>query len=358
MVNLLLTLVISCLIGWAEGNRDSKGFVLLQTQKVLKFVLGQSGSMGLLTQWKPWATDQKLKIIYGIFTSPKPKYAAQLQAVEETWAKQVPPQRLVVVGVNGSNPDIAYRHAPLCQDGHVNNPGISCKEATLLSTGHELGADWVVVLGSDNYVFPKRFNEVLEHADKKIPQILAIWGCGEGKYCKDHKSGICGGGGYAISRAALDAMMGQGVDAAQRFIQESMHQASTIGGGWSDQVTSCIARRHHVKEVPLKGLYGWKLCETGTLSCPFNEAVYEEHALYDDPKALTFHYVNPEMMHRIHDMVQKSDVVDQETATKMNLMIASASKFDYFAARDAYIRMVDKSRALYVVAANETSQIH
>ena len=42
--------------------------------------------------------------------------------------------------------------------------------------------------------------------------------------------------------------------------EESMHTASTVSGYWSDQVTSCIARRNGVKEVDLPGLYGWRLC--------------------------------------------------------------------------------------------------
>jgi len=315
-------------------------------------------SFMFLAAGKRRTRNQKLKVIYGVFTSPRPKYAAQLQAVEETWAKQVPPRRLLVVGVNGSNPDITYKQAPWCQDGHVNNPGISCKEATLLSTGYELGADWVVVIGSDNYVFPRRFDKMLEHADKKIPQILAIWGCGGGKYCEDHKSGICGGGGYAISRAALDAMVGEGVDAGQRFIQESMHQAATIGGGWSDQVTSCIARRHGVKEVPLAGLYGWKLCEPGRNACPFNEAVYRKHALFGDPKALTFHYITPQAMRRIHDMVQKSEIGEDGTAQKTSFLTISTFEYDFLAARDAYILMVDKKRAMYGFVANSTSPMH
>jgi len=343
-------------MGWVEGmssiEEDGPALSLMRQERSLarQVLRPSSVDTGPLTKWKPWAQDQKLKVIYGVFTSPLPKYAKQLQAVEETWAKLVPPQRLLVVGVNGSNPDITYKQAPLCQDGHVNNPGISCKEATLLSTGYELGADWVVVVGSDNYVFPRRFDQVLEHTDATVPQILAIWGCGEGKYCEDHKSGICGGGGYAISRAALDAMVGSEVGAS-RFVQLSMHDAATIGGGWSDQVTSCIARRHGVKQVPLAGLYGWKLCEPGVTGCPFNEAGYRQRALSDSPRALTFHYIEPQDMHRIHDIVQNSG--NRDASSMLDLLGTLALEDDYFAAQDAYIRMVDEERAAYDSAADE-----
>jgi len=244
--------------------------------------------------------SQPPRVIFGVFTSPLPKYAKQLAALEATWGAEVPPQQLIVVGVNGSDPGTIYKPAPECEDGQANNPGISCKEATILSSGYELGADWVVVVGSDNYVFPRRFQARLAQEDEHKPQILAIWGCGDGKYCEDRKAGLCGGGGYAISRAALKRMIaGEGPEA---FVKLSMETAETVGGYWSDQVTSCIARRHGVSEVSLTGLYGWKLCrsQTNFFDCGFDEDLYRQKIESTSPTALTFHYVTPEEMHRIH----------------------------------------------------------
>jgi len=276
----------------------------------------QTGPLSLLSGWTPWNHNRTLKVVFGVFTSPLPKYAEQMKAVTDTWAKDVAPQKLLVVGVKGDAPGITYKQAPMCQDGHINNPGISCKEATLLSTGYAMSADWVVVVGSDNYVFPKNMEERLEKEDKNKPQILAIFGCGGGKYCEDGKGGICGGGGYAISKAALEKMVGKGPDAAQKFIQESMQCASTVGGGWSDQVTSCIARRSGVSEVNLDGLYGWKLCDAGAMECPFEQNVYRDKILSTTPKTLTFHYIGPPEMYRIHKMVQDTkshvSVLEQE----------------------------------------------
>lgn len=300
----------------------------------------------LLHAWKPWAKDQRMKVVYGVFTSPLPKYAQQMQAVIDTWANDVPPQKLLVVGVNGTAPGVTYKQAPMCPDGHVTNPGISCKEATLLTTGYKLGADWVVVVGSDNYVFPRNFEERLAREDANKAQILAIWGCGGGAYCEDHKSGLCGGGGYAISRAALDKMVGDGKDASRKFIQESMQTASTVGGYWSDQVTSCIARRRGVKEVDLTGLYGWKVCPRGAMVCAFDEAAYKDKITSTNPKTLTFHYIDPKDMRTIHKM--KNDLLGSSRKATDKSMFNQVSTFDggdYASSQAAYIKMVDKERA-------------
>lgn len=303
-----------------------------------------------------WASDQKLKVVYGVFTSPLPKYAAQMAAVEDTWAKNVAPQKLLVVGVNGSAPGITYKQAPMCLDGHINNPGISCKEATLLATGYGLGADWVVVVGSDNYVFPRNVEERLQSESPDKAQILGIFGCGGGKFCEDHKSGLCGGGGYAISRGALDKMVGKAKDASHKFIQESMITASTVSGYWSDQVTACIARRRGVEEVQLAGLYGWRLCQPGVMSCPFDEAVYRKKILSSSPKSLTFHYIMPNEMHKIHEMVKDARsgnssgevFVEESTSPKLSMLLSSSHMENsmYTTERAAYIHMVDEERAI------------
>merc|ERR1719181_145734 len=83
----------------------------------------------------------------------------------------------------------------------------------------------------------------------------------------------------------------------------------TVGGGWSDQVTSCIARRHGVEQVQLSGLYGWKLCSEGKMSCDFDKEAYRSKIQSTSPKPLTFHYIGPVEMREIHQMY-KNDVAE------------------------------------------------
>mmetsp|Transcript_120849 Transcript_120849/g.225984 ORF Transcript_120849/g.225984 Transcript_120849/m.225984 type:complete len:387 (+) Transcript_120849:123-1283(+) len=288
-------------------------------------------------------------VVYGVFTSPKAKYAAQLEAVLNTWGRDVPPQKLIVVGVEGTNPNVTYNPAPLCQDGHVGNEGISCKEATLLTEGHKTGASWVIILGSDNYALPRNFEAELKRRDAAAPQILAIWGCGRGQYCEDREGGLCGGAGYAISRAALDKMIGQGANVAQQFIEESMKTAREECGNWSDQVTSCIARRRGVQQVNLDGLHGWSICaDARTDVCGHT---YRHILEQDEFAPLTFHYLQPEEMYEIHQI--KQDIDDSQKSRsffRIDTVQGDARKADkwllsYKQHRLEYIRTVNDGMA-------------
>mmetsp|Transcript_42893 Transcript_42893/g.80515 ORF Transcript_42893/g.80515 Transcript_42893/m.80515 type:complete len:523 (-) Transcript_42893:86-1654(-) len=298
---------------------------------------------------------------YGIFTSPLEKYAAQLDAVLHTWGRDVPPGKLTVVGVNGTNPNVSYKPAPNCKDGHVWNNGISCKEATLLVEGHRSGADWMVVVGSDNFVLPRNFEEELSGRNPEVPEILAIWGCGAGLYCEDLQGGLCGGGGYAISRRALDLMVGEGHKSEQAFIKESKKTATEVCGYWSDQVTSCIARRRGVREVQLMGLQGWRICEENSLldtgeglgvDCPFDQQLYGQALQDSNILPLTFHYIEPEEMYTLYEMQKEIEGWKAESL----LIQISAHEGKGRAREDAVLKEAaaayERNRAAYVKEIN------
>jgi len=345
--------------------------LLLQTRVVAEgeskkenpALLDYAEPLNLLSGWEKWQTDQKLKIVYGVSTSPLPKYVEQMSAVAATWAKDVGQQRLLVVGVEGSIPGVVYKQAPMCKEAHTHtSTGVSCKEATMITTAYALGADWVIVLGSDNYAVPQHFEERLANEDASKNQILGIWGCGGGHFCRDHLGGLCGGGGYAISRGAMDAMVGKEEGAAEKFIEESMRTARDESGFWCDQVTACIARRRGVQMVQLEGLYGWRLCEVSNGSVPAaadagcggmyatedDLHAYTEKILSPSPKALTFHYIDPPMMHALHQIVKQLEFskiafteMNQTVSTLDTSWKASAIE-DYALQRAAYIEMVNR----------------
>jgi hypothetical protein len=189
--------------------------------------------------------------------------------------------------------------------------------------------------------------------------------------CEDHKPGICGGPGYAISRGALGTMIGKAEDASKAFIEESMHTASTVSGFWSDQTTSCIARRRGVEEVDLLGLYGWRLSSrlptgweqlspatssfyglkifnsTNPKLGMFNETIYRQAVLSSTPKPLTFHYISPMEMRRIHEFV-KAESPGNATALIQYKSEGAASSADnswHILQRKAYIQQVNEERS-------------
>eukprot|EP00928_Gymnodinium_smaydae_P047126 TRINITY_DN31433_c0_g1_i1.p1 TRINITY_DN31433_c0_g1~~TRINITY_DN31433_c0_g1_i1.p1 ORF type:complete len:353 (+),score=25.97 TRINITY_DN31433_c0_g1_i1:90-1148(+) len=291
--------------------------------------------------FEPTVTQQSTaKVIFGLFTSPKPYYSKQLDAVLSTWAEDVAsPHELLIVGVNRSRAqsNIHYFLAPECIDGSPG-PGISCKEATLLSTAYLRGADWVVIGGTDNYVFVDQFVKRLSKENASVPQIFGIFGCGNnppGKCCcKDHLTGLCGGGGYAISNAALRNMIGdQAQAAAGSYVKEAMRVSDTESMGWSDQVTSCIARRHGVREVQLDGLHGWR---------QDLDSMYPDLTEPDWRHPLTYHYVRPEEMTTIRSMYRDGPRNSKFLQAVPTLKRVHAREpQDYSALRSAYVRDVN-----------------
>jgi len=300
---------------------------------------------------------KKAKVVFGLMTSPKPKWAAQLKAVEETWAKDAPPQTVFVIGNTGSVPGIIYDMAPMCKDGSTANNGLACKESMIVARGHELGADWVVVGGTDQYIFTESWQTVLDKADSSVAQVLGVFNCGGGKFCEDGQNGLCGGSGYAISRAALEKMVGSD---SQRYIQECMTAAVTVSGMWSDQAVSCVARRYHIKEVPLDGLYGCKLSfytsETSAVpeSCHttfFDQALYE-HTIASDPPALTMHYIFPDDMHKIHKIKKRLEASATGGAMLVSKPLAKLQSYEEVP--KAHVEMMNAEMTTHVLT--ETAQ--
>eukprot|EP00928_Gymnodinium_smaydae_P041333 TRINITY_DN27995_c0_g2_i1.p1 TRINITY_DN27995_c0_g2~~TRINITY_DN27995_c0_g2_i1.p1 ORF type:complete len:386 (-),score=40.69 TRINITY_DN27995_c0_g2_i1:148-1239(-) len=261
--------------------------------------------------------DGPAKVVFGLFTSPKAKYVAQLDAVLSTWASDVEaPHELLIAGVNRTQmqSNIHYLPAPECVDGSPG-PGVTCKEATLLTTAYRRGATWAVIGGTDNYIYAKRFLDRLSSEDASVPQILGMFGCGAPRdtcCCADHVPGLCGGGGYAISRAALSSMIGNQSDVAARsFIKEAIHVSDTESMGWSDQVTSCIGRRRGVQQVELGGLHAWRQSLADIRS-----DIEEPHRI----AALTYHYVQPDEMKEIRTwIIEAQNRADRQTYEDANV---------------------------------------
>lgn len=257
----------------------------------------------------------KLNVVYGLVgTTQAGKFAQQLRAVEETWAKNVPPQKLLVVGATGSAPEVTYSPAPLCQDLWTHwQPGLACKEATIIANAYQDGADWAVVGYPDNYVFPRLYEAALAKYDSAKPQILGGYGCGKG-YCKDHEVGLCGGGTYAVSRGAMEAMVGTH---QKTYIQEVNDAANIVCGNWSDIAISCVARRNHVKVVVpthIDGLNGNRV----------EDKDIERQIL--SHTGLAFHYVTTQKMHQIHKMGQTLGQNFHETQPDIHKMVIDGAK--------------------------------
>lgn len=226
-------------------------------------------------------------VLFSIQTGPNQKLMQRLQACLSTWAADLQPKELQIVGraprASSGEADLAsWDEAGRCGDNH--DAGV-CKDAVALVAGFKSGADWVMLVGDDNYVLPSNIRSALEHFNASDPMILGIPGCGN---CT--AGGLCGGGGQVFSHAALKLMLSVG---KETFLQQSAIEA--VPAGMYGDVAHCrVAAHYNIPVHLLTGLHPWDV------QGPELEAALHSQ----DPLPLTFHYLNPEHMHSLHRMVR------------------------------------------------------
>jgi len=228
-------------------------------------------------------------VVYGVMTNARPEYRAKLQTQLETWASGLPAQRRFFAVAGRGAPDNEAAGLIVEDRCPDDMSGLACKEERLLEEGYARGAAWFVILGEDNYVDTARLEETLakRSAGGSEPLVLGVIGCGKGiDFCAevDRDGGLCGGGGYAISRAALEAVMAQGSGA--------LRQEFGVRPLPGDMATSCALRRRGVSLGALDGLLAFR-----------HEKLAEfQGVLRQGP--LTLHYLTPDAMRWVHASLQ------------------------------------------------------
>lgn len=169
----------------------------------------------------------------------------------EAWGNEVRKHLFIIAGKNGNAnyTKLGVEEVPQCAEDH--EMGLVCKEATQLKMGSVRKLEWLFVGDDDLYVHTKNLARALQSYDSSKRQILGIPGCGD--------YGLCGGGGYAISRAALDKFISGD---PERFVSNFMDIGeSWVREGkypWSDQITAKLSKMYGIEIRNLPGLYGWK----------------------------------------------------------------------------------------------------
>mmetsp|Transcript_5114 Transcript_5114/g.14489 ORF Transcript_5114/g.14489 Transcript_5114/m.14489 type:complete len:341 (+) Transcript_5114:88-1110(+) len=228
-------------------------------------------------------------VVYAIFTSAIPRYHEALLSQLESWAER-PAKQGRYVAVGGDNyPDDWQSKNVLRSECGDSMQSISCKEATLLAEGAARGADWLYVIGEDNYVHTGRVEEFLRDKDPEEAIAYGYVGCGRGAFCRDSElfeasGGLCGGSGYIISRAALRLLLAGGAPGLHAVYDNST---------WpNDMTTSCQLRRHGVRLETAEDMLGWPV---------FGIAEYERIARSG---FLSAHYLRPDVMRWFHAEVE------------------------------------------------------
>mmetsp|Transcript_33494 Transcript_33494/g.94125 ORF Transcript_33494/g.94125 Transcript_33494/m.94125 type:complete len:338 (-) Transcript_33494:110-1123(-) len=224
-------------------------------------------------------------VVYAIFTSAIPRYHEALLSQLESWAER-PAKQGRYVAVGGDNyPDDWQSKNVLRSECGDSMQSISCKEATLLAEGAARGADWLYVIGEDNYVHTGRVEEFLSDKDPDSAIAYGTVGCGKRLYCTDEpgfneEGGFCGGGGYIISRGALQRLLANGAP--------ELHEIYDATPWPNDMTTSCQLRKHEVVLSNVGNMYGFPIVDIDD---------YKGMARGD---FLTLHYLKPATMRWFH----------------------------------------------------------
>jgi hypothetical protein len=231
----------------------------------------------------PGTGSKNSSVVFAITTSKRYPHVLNHRACLETWAGNISRKQLLVIGgMPISDKRAIYVAADNCADTHF---GGACKDSMAIAKAAELKADWLVLVGDDNYVFTSNVKEELENHDPSVPVIFGIIGCGSEK-CSI--GGLCGGGGQIFSRAMLQRMLSP---SRMSFLEEHW-VASLHSGLWGD-VASCTVASHHGGTIDgsLLGFHGWNM-----------DAEERSAAITAvDPKPLTFHYMDHQTMHLVHN---------------------------------------------------------
>lgn len=166
-----------------------------------------------LIQERPNTSASRPLVLYGIETCSAKKYTDIVDAVFETWAKNVPRKHVIMVGGLHDDAEKGLTKVPMICPDTVGS--LSCKETVLLfravERAVELDAQWLAVMQEDKFVSPVEVERTLQGFDSSKALVLGPFGCGRGLegYCQSvhDDAGLCGGDGYFISRGALDRIL-------------------------------------------------------------------------------------------------------------------------------------------------------
>eukprot|EP00435_Cladocopium_sp_Y103_P007887 s3988_g2.t1 len=270
-------------------------------------------------------------VLYSIQTSARG--LESVRAAVETWAADLRPGQLQVIGMDrpeepGFDDGITWLKSS-CEDSHE---GGACKDFTALTAAFDKGADWVILLGSDNYAVARNIEAVLAERNSATPEVLGIKGCGE---CK--AGGLCGGGGQIFSRAALQRMLSNG---RESYMNESLAEAVS-DGMWGDVSNCRVAFSHGVPVLDLPGLHGWHL----------EEAKLREAVRATNPLPLTFHYLKVDEIRKLHALMAEPGERHLITATDST----KDTLVKWYQQRKEYVLVESSRRQILLAQAGKVS---
>lgn len=197
-------------------------------------------------------------------------------------------------------PQESCKKATLVETKALNRaPGGTFSSAVCIQLRTRGNFSWLFMVDDDFYLSVRHVHNVLSGFDASKLISVGIPGCGM-HFC-NKQGGYCGGGGFAMTWAALESLMQPNMSEFQRDLMANIAREKN-GQSWADISVSCTLRRHGVSLLPIKGLYGWRIDgkrQKGLLNEGYLNAIRAR-----EPLPLTFHYINADEMRAIHQEFQ------------------------------------------------------
>eukprot|EP00435_Cladocopium_sp_Y103_P037624 s1204_g10.t1 len=276
-------------------------------------------------------------VLYLMLTHHK-NYGTKIAGVLSTWGEDVQTSALdslLMVGDEASE-DPPILPAKGCGNDH--NDQLVCKAGVALQLAHQrLGNfSWVFLVDDDFYLNVANAHRALASFDPTQAIAVGIVGCG-GHLCPP--AGFCGGGGFAISRRAMEKIMEKGEGAFQTDLMSHIAKEKNGIMSWADISVSCLLRRNKIPLLTMKGLYPFKVDGAGRKGSSLNEgyikAIHQTH-----PLPVTFHYITEEQKREIHQEFRAMNESQVSGSRKLRPV-----EFDYDAQVACFIAKVQQRQA-------------
>jgi len=251
------------------------------------------------------------KVLHVIF-SDSMFYDTRLAWIEQTWADALPRDRLLVLSDKAPREDELKGLTVLpskCAE-HDHWAGLCCKYAEGMIAAHaamQLDPEitWAYLGDDDTYRRPEALEEALKASEASVDPstlpsgvIYGVWGCRVDSPSCQLNRGLCGGGGWAASRAAVASLVGT---RPGDLLRETMQNCDSCEM-WSDIALSVSFEKRSILTLPMQGIQPWTL----------TKAEFDE-GLAAAVEPVQYHYINTEgAMRFLHELFQpeEADAID------------------------------------------------
>jgi len=226
-------------------------------------------------------------------------YGTRLKWISDSWAQDVHSSLLVAIGdyADASGTD-NVRVEPTRCPAHSHD-GACCKEGEAVINAHQLlqqqpSLNWAYIVDDDAYVRPSAMEAKLKGIDPIGDHGRGTMAATLGCVTKNCQTGICGGGGIALSREALDSLIG---DSPAAYFKQHMETCDRCEM-WGDVTLGTQAFEHSISMVQLEGTNAW------TMNKQLFDTQLQEA---DTQEPLMYHYIKSEgQMRFLHHLFSNS----------------------------------------------------